>query len=190
MVLTYDPNMDSMSTPIAEPSVNEELAMQALSRNEEKPSERKNLIPTGLLPPEALVVPEKNLDTSQMADFSTPIEEVMPGPGRMLQDEVMGPPMGPSAMMQGNKPTPRVGGESKSGRSKNPFGLTDDQFLAALAGVAGVIAFSKPVQGKLSTMVPKFLSETGEISTTGLAVTALIAAIVFYFAKQFLKDRV
>ena len=189
MVLTYDPGMDSMSTPI-ETSVNEELALQALARSEEKPSERKNLIPTGLLPPEALVAPEKNLDESQMADFSTAIEDVMPGPGRMMQDEVMGPPMGPSVMMQGNKPTPRDdGSSSKGGRSKNPFGLTDDQFLAALAGVAGVIAFSKPVQGKLSTMVPKFLGESGEVSTTGLAVTALIAAIIFYFAKQFLKDR-
>ena len=192
MVLTYDPNIDSMSTPIenlaTEPSVNEELARQALARNE-KPNERKNLVPTGLLPPEALVMPEKNLDESQMADFSTPIEEVMPGPGRMMQDEVMGPPMGPSMMMQGNKPTPRDDSGSKSARSKNPFGLTDDQFLAALAGVAGVIAFSKPVQGKLSTMVPKFLGESGEVSTTGLAVTALLAAIIFYFAKQFLKDK-
>lgn len=193
MVLTYDPGMDSMSTPIenlvSEPSVNEELALQALARNEEKPNERKNLIPTGLLPPEALVAPEKNLDESQMADFSTAIEDVMPGPGRMMQDEVMGPPMGPSVMMQGNKPTPRDDGGSKGGRSKNPFGLTDDQFMAALAGVAGVIAFSKPVQGKLSTMVPKFLGESGEVSTTGLAVTALLAAIIFYFAKQFLKDK-
>ncbi|BAT22655.1 hypothetical protein [Yellowstone lake phycodnavirus 3] len=131
---------------------------------------------------------KKNLDESQMADFSTAIEDVMPGPGRMMQDEVMGPPMGPSAMMQGNKPTPRDDG-AKGSRSKNPLGLTDDQFMAVLAGVAGVIAFSKPVQGKLSTMVPKFLGDSGEVSTTGLAVTALLAAIIFYFAKQFLKDK-
>lgn len=188
MVLTYDPSVDSMSSPI-EQSVNEELALQALVRSEEKPSDRKNTIPTGLLPSEALVMPEKNLDQSQMADFSTAIEDVMPGPGRMLQDEVMGPPMGPSAMMQGNKPTPRESGESNGARSKNPFGLSDDQFMAALAGIAGLVAFSKPVQGKLSTMVPKFLGESGEVSTTGLAVSALIAAIIFYFAKQFIKDR-
>jgi hypothetical protein len=83
------------------------------------------------------------------------------------------------------------GGETaaSSRSSKNPFGLTDEQFQALLAGVASVIAFSKPVQGKLSTMVPKFLGESGEVSTTGLAVTALLAAIIFYFAKQFLKDR-
>jgi len=53
-----------------------------------------------------------------------------------------------------------------------------------------VIAYSKPVQGKLSTMVPKFLGDNGEISMTGMAVTALIAAIVFYFARQFLSERV
>jgi len=152
MVETYDPNMDSISTPIEQP--------------------------------EAPVVPEKNLDESQMADFSSSIEEVMPGPGRMLQDEVMGPPMGPSAMMQGNKPTPR---EERTSSSKKPLGLSDEQFLAALAGLASIIAFSKPVQGKLSTMIPQFLGESGEMSTTGMAVTALIAAIVFYFARQFIK---
>lgn len=171
---SYDPNVSDLATPMPTP------------QNEDTPGKRT--VPTGLIR-EAPPSPEKNLDESQMADFSTPIEEVMPGPGRMMQDEVMGPPMGPSAMMQGNKPTPRDDGGAKGGRSKNPFGLTDDQFLAALAGVAGVIAFSKPVQGKLSTMVPKFLGETGEVSTTGLAVTALLAAIIFYFAKQFLKDR-
>lgn len=157
MVLTYDPNVDTMSTPITQ----------------EQPEE------------EAPKVPEKNLDESQMADFSTPIDEIMPGPGRMLQDEVMGPPMGPSAMMQGNKPTPRE--EQQPSSKKNPLGMTDEQFLAALAGLAGVIAFSKPVQGKLSTMVPKFLGESGELSTTGMAVTALVAAIIFYFARQFIK---
>ena len=172
-MLSYDPNVTDLTTPIP-------IAEEAV---EQPKTDNKRSVPTCLIRESA---PEKNLDESQMADFSTPIEEVMPGPGRMMQDEVMGPP----TMMQGNKPTPRDDGGSKGGRSKNPFGLTDDQFLAALAGVAGVIAFSKPVQGKLSTMVPKFLGETGEVSTTGLAVTALLAAIIFYFAKQFLKDKV
>jgi hypothetical protein len=172
---TYDPNVDSMSTPIP---VNEELARQALERDEKK------TVPTGLLKFE----PEKNLDESQMADFSTPIEELMPGPGQMMQDEVMGPPMGP--MQQGNRVTPRGGGDdAHSKKSKNPGGLTDEQFAAALAGIAAIVAFSKPVQGKLRTMVPKFLGESGEVSMTGLFVTALVAAILFYFAKKFLNER-
>jgi hypothetical protein len=38
-------------------------------------------------------------------------------------------------------------------------------------------------------MVPKFLGENGEMSMTGMAVTALIAAVIFYFARQFLGDK-
>jgi hypothetical protein len=159
---SYDPNgADTMSTPI------------------EDVTQKPQGPPTGLLKFE----PEKNVDESQMADFSTPIEEVMQGPGGMIQDEVMGPPM----PTQGNKKTSRKS-ESK-GSSKNPFGLTDEQFTAAIAGLAAVIAFSKPVQGKLGSMVPKFTGDSGDLSLTGLVVSALVAAIVFYFAKQFLADR-
>lgn len=129
------------------------------------------------------IAPEKNKEESQMADFSTPIEDVMPGPGRMIQDEVMGPPLGP---IQGNRPTSRTP-ETEKSKSKNPFGLTDEQFAAALAGVAAVIAFSKPVQSRLATMVPKFLGDSGDVSMTGLFVTALVAAILFYFAKRFVN---
>ena len=157
---SYDPNgADSMSTPIDDP----------------KPEGP----PTGLLK----FAPEKNVDESQMADFSSPIEEVMQGPGGMIQDEVMGPPM----PTQGNKKTARKY-ESK-GSSKNPFGMTDEQFTAAIAGLAAVIAFSKPVQGKLGSMVPKFLGDSGDLSLTGMVVSALVAAIVFYFAKQFLAEK-
>jgi len=160
---SYDPNgADSMSTPI-----------ESLPQKPEGP-------PTGLLKFE----PEKNVDESQMADFSSPIEEVMQGPGGMIQDEVMGPPM----PTQGNKKTSRKS-ESK-GSSKTPFGLTDEQFTAAIAGLAAVIAFSKPVQGKLGSMVPKFTVESGsDLSLTGMVVSALVAAIVFYFAKQFLAEK-
>ena len=160
---SYDPNgADTMSTPIDD----------LVPPKPEGP-------PTGLLK----FAPEKNVDESQMADFSTPIEEVMQGPGGMIQDEVMGPPM----PTQGNKKTARKS-ESK-GASKNPFGMTDEQFTAAIAGLAAVIAFSKPVQGKLSSMVPKFLGDSGDLSLTGMVVSAIVAAIVFYFAKQFLADR-
>lgn len=139
----------------------------------------KASVPTGLLEL------ENKVDNKEMAEFSSPIEEVMAGPGQMMQDEVMGPPM---MMKSGNKPTQRSsGGSSKS--SKNPFGLSDEQFQAALAGVAAVAAYSKPVQEKLSTMVPKFLGENGEMSVTGMVVTALVAAILFYFVKKFLDER-
>lgn len=132
------------------------------------------------------VEPEKNLDESQMADFATPIEDLMqPGPGEMMQNEIMGPPLKP----RGSAPSSPDEPSKKSKSSKNPFGLTDEQLSAAVAGIAAVIAFSKPVQGKLSTLVPKFMGESGEVSTTGLAVTAIIAAIIFFFAKKFLNER-
>lgn len=146
-------------------------------------TEKRSGPPTGLLPnppPEEL---KKNLGSSQMAEFSTAIEEVMPGPGQMMQDEMMGPSM----PVSGNRKTSRKS-ESK-GSSKNPFGLTDEQYYAVLAGVAAVVAFSKPVQGKLSSMVPKFTGDGGDLSLTGMIVSALVAAVVFYFARQFLVDR-
>ena len=162
MVLTYDPTSDS--TPITEI---------------EAPEEKPKRPPEGLLKNE----PEKKVDESQMADFATPIDEIMPGPNQMIQDEIMGPPSLPQS---GNVKTPRT--ESKKD-SKRPLGLTDEQFTAAIAGLAAALAFSKPVQSKLSTSVPKFLNEAGDMSVTGMVVSALVAAIVFYFAKQFLAER-
>ena len=158
--MNYDPNAGvEMSTDIS---------------NDEK----KKGVPEGLLPNPS----EKNIGESQMAEFaSTPIEEVMPGPGQMMQDEIQGPPRTVQSKRQARETS---GGESKS--SKNPFGLTDDQYQAALAGVAAIIAFSKPIQGKLSTMVPKFLNESGDMSVTGMIVTALVAAIVFYMARKYI----
>ena len=119
-----------------------------------------------------------------MAEFSSSIEDVMPGPGQMMQDEVQGSPY-----EQAPPQKAKASSGSKGTSSKNPLGLTDEQYYAVLAGVAAVIAFSKPVQGKLSTMVPKFLGDSGDLSVTGMAVSALIAAIIFYFARQFLGDK-
>lgn len=183
-MLSYDPNMESLSTPIegSEPRempVNEQLARQALVRAE---GENTKMVPQGLLraPP-----PEKNIDESQMADFSTPIEEVM-------QNDVMGSPyanpQAPTAPRRSNVDAGHQGGEKRSS-SKIPFGLSEEQFQAALSGVAAVVAFSKPVQERLRSMVPKFVGESGDVSLTGLAVTALIAAIVFYFLKKFLAEQ-
>lgn len=170
---TYDPNVSDLTSPIPASSAADEAPAQK--------SENKRGIPTGLL---RSVEPEKNLDESQMAEFSSSIDDVMPGPGQMIQDEVQGSPYEQAVPQKQKKAA--SGGSS----SKNPFGLTDEQYYAALAGVAAVIAFSKPVQGKLSTMVPKFLGDSGDLSMTGMAVSALIAAIIFYFARQLLNDRV
>jgi hypothetical protein len=178
-MLTYNPSVDIDSTPIeqvAEMPLNEEIARAALNHDE-----RANLksVPAGLLRL------EKKIDESQMADFSTPIEEVMAGPNQMIQNEVMGTPQ----MMMGGPSASRKQGKAESQSSKNPLGLTDEQFQAALAGVAGVLAFSKPVQSKLRNMIPKFVNDSGDTSLTGLIATALVVAIIFYFAKKFIMEK-
>ena len=166
-MLSYDPNVSDLTSPIpvAEATV------------EQPKTDNKRTVPIGL------IREEKNLDESQMAEFSSSIEEVMPGPGQMMQDEVQGSPYEQAVPQKAKAPS------TKGSSSKNPFGLTDEQYYAVLAGVAAVIAFSKPVQSKLSTTVPKFMSEQGGLSLTGMAVSALVAAIVFYFARQFLAER-
>jgi len=191
-MLTYDPNVDTMTPiPPQESNLNEDLARAALERqqNPRPPTslgdvEKKPGVPVGLLRA-PLNEPEKNVEEFQMADFATPIEEVMPGPGQMMQDEMMGSPY---QIPQKSAYTSEGSEEPKKKAAKNPFGLQDDQYQALLAGVAAVVAFSKPVQNKLGNMVPKFLGSSGEISITGMAVTALVAAIIFYFAKKYLVE--
>jgi hypothetical protein len=147
---TYDPNVSTLTQEI----------------DSDAPK-----VPTGLLRP------EKNVDTSQMADFSTPIDEVMPGPNMMLQDEMM-------------MAAPR-GTEKKrtAAASANPFGLSDEQFQAAIAGAVAVIAFSKMVQDRIGSMAPSLVGGSGDLTSGGLAVTALIAAALFFAAQRFLRDR-
>ena len=176
-MLTYDPDASTLTNAIPneqEVPLNEEIAREALKRD---PQTAKS-VPTGLL---KNYPPEKNVDESQMADFSTPIEEVM-------QNEIMGSQMAPSAAVQRRHEEPPE--RKKAAASGNPFGLTDDQFQAAMAGVAAVIAFSGPVQSRLRTMVPKFVGESGDISITGLGVSALVAALVFFIIKKYVIERV
>jgi len=179
-MLTYDPNVSNLVNEIPareEMPVNEEIARQALARD---PEASQKTVPTGLL---KNYQPEKKIDESQMADFSTSIEELM-------QNEVSGSPYAPQQPQAPSAARMNAPSEKKKeAASGNPFGLTDEQFQAALAGVASVIAFSKPVQSRLRTMVPKFVGESGDVSLTGLAVTALVAALVFYIIKKYLVDR-
>jgi hypothetical protein len=64
--------------------------------------------------------------------------------------------------------------------------LTDEQMMALLVAVCTGLAVSKPVQDKLATSIPKFLNEQGGRSVVGLASTGAIAAIVFYFMKDYI----
>ena len=64
-------------------------------------------------------------------------------------------------------------------------GETDEQMTALLVAACTGLAVSKPVQDKLATSIPKFLNEQGGRSMVGLASTGVVAAIVFYFMKDY-----
>jgi hypothetical protein len=120
-------------------------------------------------------------------DFSTPISDVVPS-----ADFDMGGGGGPYKNPQNNRVAAlsldnASAGPVSSSSSKNPFGLTDDQLNAALAGIAAVAAFSKPVQNKLADLIPKFMSDAGDLSATGMLATAFIAAVVFFIIHKFVK---
>jgi len=121
-------------------------------------------------------------------DFSTPIADVVPS-----ADFDMGPSMGgPYKNPQNNRVAAlsldnASAGPVSSSSSKNPFGLTDEQLNAAIAGIAAVAAFSKPIQNKLADLIPKFMSDAGDLSATGMLATAFIAAVVFFILHKFVK---
>jgi len=119
-------------------------------------------------------------------DFSTPISDIVPS-----ADFDMGGG-GPYKNPQNNRVVAlsldnASAGPVSSSSSKNPFGLTDEQLNAAIAGIAAVGAFSKPVQNKLADLIPKFMSDAGDLSATGMLATAFIAAVVFFILHKFVK---
>ena len=132
-------------------------------------------IPTGLLddPPNN---GEKNIGQNQMAEFSTSLDDVVPpGASMQMQDMAFGSVAGPpqAQQQQQQQPTNR----------KIPFGLTPEQYMALLAGIAAVVATSKPIQEKVAQFMPNMV----EGSVSAMAVTAALAALVFFLAHRFLN---
>ena len=147
------------------------------------PSTREAPAPPPPMPPPMTVQPpqkmaEKNIVREQMD--STPISDIMGSDLELPQDPRL---MHQAPMVQLQKPH-QAAAEPKN---KNPFNLTDKQMEALVAGVCAVIAFSKPLQDKLSTTIPQFLDEAGSRSTVGLVATGLIAALIYYFIQKFLR---
>lgn len=134
--------------------------------------------PTNAFVPE----PNNNLDIKKeekMMD-STPIADVMPPEEMPMAMPTQAPPM---HMMV---PQPQVvQAAPAAAASKNPMNLTDEQMQALVAAASAALAFSGPVQEKLGSMIPNFLTEAGDRSMTGLIVTVLIVAVAFYFGKRF-----
>jgi hypothetical protein len=119
---------------------------------------------------------EKNMNKLKMD--STPISDIMGSPdvmdaqGQQIPNFTQLP-----QHMDAAPPAPT--------KRSNPGNLTDEQIEAIFAGAIAVMAFSKPVQSKLANSIPNFMGEGGDQSTTGLAATAVVAAILFYFGKRF-----
>ena len=149
-------------------------------------SSREELTPPHTMPPPITVqppqkMPEKNIVRQQMD--STPISDVMGAELDLPQDpRLMGSMMPQAPLVQMQKPQ-----QAAEPKNKNPFNLTDKQMEALVAGVCAVIAFSKPLQEKLSTTIPQFLDEAGSRSTVGLVATGLIAALIYYNIQKFLR---
>ena len=123
-------------------------------------------------------------------DFSTPIADIVPS----AELDNYGPSMGGPYKNPQNQKVVALSLDNATGGGdkpapKNPFGLTDEQLNAVIAGLAATVAFSKPVQNKLADMIPKFMNEAGDLSATGMLATAFFAAVVFYVVTKFMKPQ-
>lgn len=143
-----------------------------------------NSPPPSIQTREAFSQPEKNVSQSkEMPMDSTPINDIMMEPPMMMDEPKMQGMQMAAPNPQGAYAAPQ---QQAAPESKNPLNLTDDQMIALVAGAAAALAVSKPVQDKLVTTIPKFLNEQGSRSMVGLASTGLVAAIVFYFVKDYI----
>ena len=120
---------------------------------------------------------------------STPLSDIMTSQEVMeTQQPMMAPPqssmMAQQPMMMAPPPQAPAQAPAQALPSKNPFNLTDDQMQALVVAVCAAIAFSDPVQAKLGSTIPQFLSEAGNRSMVGLLVSGLVAAILFYFGQR------
>jgi len=141
---------------------------------------------------------EKNIAQEQSMMDSTPLSDIMEddsgsGMGMMDAPMVQSQPRMQSVQMQApSQVQPGMAQMMQQQQqqpvkpeSKNPMNLTDDQMVALLVAVCAAAAVSKPVQDKLATTVPKFLTENGTRSMVGLGATGLVAAVLFYFSKSY-----
>jgi len=188
-MIQYIPTIDDLPPPAPEPIMDRQMGIQT----------RADAIRPGEIPPAgpgAVMFNEKTSEASNntMMDFSTPISDVMPSASFDMDDSAPGGVNSAAYVSPTNNRvtavSPGMIGAPPSKKSGNPLGLTDEQFQAAVAGLVALATFSKPVQDKLADSIPKFLSEAGDMTPTGMAVSAMIAAVLFYFALKFLKNQV
>ena len=141
---------------------------------------------------------EKNIsyDNKEQKMDSTPLDEVMgmndpaqfqaqpPQDPRVIQPPVQAvPQLQQIPVAPGQQPQDLQKAQPESKKFMN---LTTEQIEALMVGFICVLAFSRPLQEKLVQIVPQFLNENGSKSTVGLAITGLIAAVLFFFGRKFL----
>ena len=178
---------------------------QLIQQETQQPSQPPQSQPQGAFGPPPELQPEfqtRTIDQHELfkpeikppqieMDFSTPIADIVPS----AELDNYGPSSmgGPYKNPQNQKVVAlsldnATGGGDKTA-PKNPFGLTDEQLNAVIAGLAATVAFSKPVQNKLADFIPKFMNDAGDLSATGMLATAFFAAVVFYVVTKFMKPQ-
>lgn len=132
---------------------------------------------------------DKNISQNKETTMdSTPINDIMMEPPMMQEEpkmQGMMPQMTAPQPQAAYVPTPAVTAPAPA-ESKHPFNLNDEQMTALVVAACTAVAISKPVQDKLATSIPKFINEQGGRSVVGLASTGLVAAVIFYFTKDYI----
>ena len=138
--------------------------------------------------PSTSFTPEKNIRQSKETTTmdSTPINDIMMEPPMMTDEPRMQGmmPQMTAPQPQAAYPTPQQAAPQPE--NKNPLNMTDEQLTALVVAACTAAAISKPVQDRLATSIPKFLNEQGGRSMVGLAATGAVAAVVFYFIKDYI----
>lgn len=133
-------------------------------------------------------VPEKKEEPKVNMEFSTPIQDVM---GAEFDEVMPEKNVRPGLESYMKRPDPIKDSEPiekptvpKETKSKNPFGLTDEQLQALIAGVSAVVAFSDPVQTKVVQFLPQAFAE-GKTTPMGYLVMILLAGVIYMLIKKF-----
>ena len=134
--------------------------------------------------------PEKNIAQNKGPPMdSTPISDIMPElplePPMMDDPRAQQPVVMTQPMMQQAQGVVQPAQQQQQAQKKNPFNLTDEQYLAVIVAACTAGAISKPVQEKLANFVPQFLNENGHRSMVGLITTGAVAASAFYIINNY-----
>jgi|SRR5210317_83625 len=138
--------------------------------------------------PSTSFTPEKNIRQSKETTTmdSTPINDIMMEPPMMTDEPRMQGMMPQMTAPQPQAAYPSPQQAASQPENKNPLNMTDEQLTALVVAACTAAAISKPVQDRLATSIPKFLNEQGGRSMVGLASTGVVAAIIFYFVKDYI----